>query len=199
MPEHLLVSAVVDSDILQSRTSGRLHYSKLCEALSRYHRGDTVTLDFSSVTLISASWLNEAIVPLLRWASDERNDLFPLLRNIAPCWMDEFDLVAEWSKVHFLCTNNSIPENSAYLIGDLDERQKATLQSVLNSNGVTGAGMERLRIEEGIKATAWNNRLKDLFERRLVRRRQRGREQLYLPVVDRIEAWPSNKSAAKNA
>jgi len=199
MSAHLLVTEIVASDRLQGRSKGRHHFSRICEAISRLHRGDLVRIDFSNTAILSASWINEAIIPLMRWASDPRNDLFPVLWNIESLWIDELELVAEWAKVNFICSNTDLPSDTAYLLGDLDDRQKATLNSVQNSNGVTGAGLERLRIEEGIKATAWNNRLKDLFDRRLIRRKQRGREQVYHPVVPRLESWRPNSLELKKA
>jgi hypothetical protein len=54
------------------------------------------------------------------------------------------------------------------------------------SGEITGAELERQFPEETIKATAWNNRLKDLHNMRLLRREKRGREQVYSPVVAEI-------------
>ena len=52
----------------------------------------------------------------------------------------------------------------------------------------TGAELERREPGgERVKATAWNNRLKDLYEKRLLRRAKRGREQVYTPVVPEVQ------------
>ena len=69
------------------------------------------------------------------------------------------------------------------LEGNLDVGQKATLVAVVNGAEVTGA---RWAGRKGVKGTAWNNRLKDLYQKRLIRREKRGREQVYSPVVAEI-------------
>jgi len=72
------------------------------------------------------------------------------------------------------------------LIGSLDSVQAETLKVVLEYSEVTGAKLEQLRPQDNVKATAWNNRLKDLYKKRLLRRRKQGREQFYSPVVKEI-------------
>jgi predicted transcriptional regulator len=57
---------------------------------------------------------------------------------------------------------------------------------VLEAGEVTGAELERLRPQDATKATAWNNRLKDLNKKRLLQRRKQGREQVYYPVIKEI-------------
>lgn len=170
---------------LQGRPLGKKHYARLCELLSEAPAGEVVFLDFGGVETVTGSWINEALVPLLRWAADERTDLFPVLLNVDPGWLDELQMVAEWTRTSFLVAQGKSPK-VARLVGSLDVGQRATLEAVVEASEVTGAELERLRSEEGVKATAWNNRLKDLFEKRLVRREKRGREQVYSPVVTEI-------------
>jgi hypothetical protein len=69
------------------------------------------------------------------------------------------------------------------LVGRLDVGQKATLVAVVKGAEVTGAALDG---KDGVKGTAWNNRLKDLHQKRLIRREKRGREQVYFPVVAEI-------------
>ena len=80
-----------------------------------------------------------------------------------------------------------MPPQRALLVGTLDPAQRTCLHAVTSAEEVTGAGLERERPQERIGATAWNNRLKDLFGKRLLQRKKRGREQVYFPVVREIE------------
>src|SRR5207248_1402595 len=86
----------------------------------------------------------------------------------------------------------------AVLIGPLDPGQRATLDALLELHEATGAALERLRPDANIKATAWNNRLKDLHDKRLLRRERRGREQVYSPVVAEIVPDGRQLSSAAN-
>lgn len=183
MPSQIPVAQHLGATILQGRPLGRKHYPRLCELLADVPAGDVALLDFSGVEIVTGSWINEALVPLLRWAADERNDIFPVLLNFDPNWLDELQIVAEWTHNCFLVSHGSSLPKSATLVGSLDVGQKATLLAVVNGEAVTGAGLDG---QGGVRGTAWNNRLKDLYQKRLVRREKRGREQVYSPVIEEI-------------
>ncbi|MBN9119921.1 MAG: hypothetical protein J0I06_12295 [Planctomycetes bacterium] len=171
---------------LQGRLNGRRDFARLCELASTAAQGEVVHLDFTGVELVTGSWLNEALVPLLRWAADERNDLYPVLQGLGDTVRDELVFVASATNTHFLALSRHSPPR-AVLIGSLDPGQRATLEALMKYPDVTGAELERREPGgEKVRATAWNNRLKDLFEKRLLRRVKRGREHLYSPVVPEV-------------
>ncbi len=172
-------------EFLQGRPLGNRHFGRLCELVSEARPGDIVLLDFHGVTTVTGSWLNQAIVPFVRWAADERINVFPILLNVDANWLDDLQLVAQWTDSCFLVAKGNMPK-AATLVGELDSAQKNTLKAVVEEHEVTGAQLERVRNGSGVKATAWNNRLKDLFDRRLIRRQRRGRQQVYGPVVPEI-------------
>ncbi len=170
---------------LQGRLHGRRDFARLCELLSAEPPGAVVFLDFAQVDLVTGSWLNAALVPLLRWAADERNDLFPVIINARPEWLDDLALVAEFAHQCYLLGEGQTPRR-AVLVGSLDPGQRTTLEALLEVAEATGAELERQRPGDGVKATAWNNRLRDLYEKRLLRRVRHGREQRYSPVVKEV-------------
>jgi hypothetical protein len=174
---------------LQGQILGKKHFAKVCEKLVAATPGEIVTLDFANVELVTGSWINAFLTPLIRWAAEEHNDLFPVICNADSAWLDDLRLVAELSHQCYLVTNDSArPPVSATLIGALDRGQQQTFSLVLGRGEATGAELERQKPKEGIGATAWNNRLKDLFSKRLIRRVKRGREQVYFPVVKEIDS-----------
>lgn len=171
---------------LQGRLLGRKHFGQACEILADSPTGEIVVLDFGGVELMTGSWANEMIVPLFKWAADPRNDLFPILRNLKGRWDEELQLLAEWNQQAYLWFKSEGLDR-AKLIGVLDPGQRRTLEAVIGSGAITGAELERRHPDEGVGATAWNNRLKDLHTRRLLTRVKRGREQVYSPVVGEID------------
>jgi hypothetical protein len=171
---------------LQGRSLGRKHYARLCEVLSEATPGEVVLLDFSGVELVTGSWINAMLVPFLRWAANERIDFYPVICNARKQWLEELQLVAEFNQLCYLLASGKLPPRTANIAGSLDPGQRKTLEAVMASGEITGAELERQFPEETIKATAWNNRLKDLHNMRLLRREKRGREQVYSPVVAEI-------------
>ena len=171
---------------LQGRSLGRKHYARLCELLSDAPPGEIVLLDFSGVELVTGSWINAMLVPLLRWVADERTDFYPIICNARKEWLEELQLVAGFNQLCYLVASGRLPPRTATLAGSLDPAQRKTLEAVLASGEITGAELKRQLPNENIEATAWNNRLRDLHDMRLLRREKRGREQVYSPVVAEI-------------
>ena len=173
-------------DFLQGRPLGKRHFARLCELLSETASGETIFLDFSDVEVVTGSWINESIVPLLNWSVDDRNDLYPVLTHVSISWLDDLQLVADLTHTCFLTALENT-SRQAVLVGNLDSAQSETLNAVLEKYEVTGAELERSHADGRVKATAWNNRLKDLFGKRLLKRQKKGREQIYSPVMSEIQ------------
>ncbi len=171
---------------LQGKLPGKQDYARLCGILMKSAPGSVVYLDFEGVELVSGSWINAALVPLLAWAADDRNDVFPVIGNASDVILDEIALVAKYTHTCFVIADGRIPPSRAFLLGSLDPGQRSTLEALVELQAATGAELERQKPTEKIKATAWNNRLKDLHEKRLLRRERRGREQVYSPVVKEV-------------
>src|SRR5215472_6877691 len=141
---------------LQGKLPGRKDYARLCELLADAPPGSVVFLDFAGVELVSGSWINAALVPLLAWAADERNDLFPAICNPTEDMLDELALVAKYTHTCFLTAAGPVPPRHAIVVGPLDPGQRSTLEALVELRAVTGAELERQRPKDKVKATAWN-------------------------------------------
>lgn len=173
---------------LQGEVLGKRHYARVCEVLTNAQRGDIVLLNFKGVNVVTGSWINAMIVPLFRRVGEPEIDLYPILCNIETDWVDDLALLAKWTHQCYLVADKcSTAIRSARLIGSLDPGQRSAFEAVIDSHEATGAELERQGRGERIGATAWNNRLKDLHEKRLLRRTKRGREQIYAPLVEVIQ------------
>src|SRR5205823_2687446 len=148
----------------------------------RARHGDVVYLDFKGVETVHCSWLNTAIGPLFRWAAESQNDYYPVFSHFLSNSLDELELVATINRQCYLVSDAVTNEIPAVVVGCLDPGLKATLERVCESGEVTGAQLARQSPDAGIQATAWNNRLRDLFARRLLLRRKEGRQQFYGPI-----------------
>jgi hypothetical protein len=173
---------------LQGETLGKKHYARVCELLTDANQGEIVLLDFKGVDVVTGSWINAMIVPLYRRVGEPEIDLYPILCNTGNDWLDDLALLAKWTHQCYLVAEKcTTAARSARLIGSLDPGQRAALAAVIDSGEVTGAELERQGRGERIGATAWNNRLKDLHGKRLLRRTKRGREQVYAPLLEVIQ------------
>lgn len=169
---------------LQGEPNGRKAFVVACEKLGGAQAGELVTLDFSDVLIVTASWLSAMLLPLYRWAAaDQTNLFFLLLYGTETDWLDELDLVARHNRRFFIVQPAAVKMQSVTLIGPIEEAEWRTLVKVAESGEATGAMLERECPNENIKATGWNNRLRELYEKRVLRRSKRGREQVYSLVA----------------
>jgi len=185
MATTILISRVLGSQ-LRGKIDGRRHFGALCAALSDVTPGGVVLLDLQGVDDVSASWIAAALVPLLSWAALPEHELYPVIVGVVADerkWPDEFELVAERSGVVFLVRGDP-PDSGTRMVGDLDQILLQTLRAVQIHGEVTGAELKRLHPDQPIGPSAWNNRLKDLHTKRLLRRVTRGREQIYSVVSE---------------
>jgi len=157
---------------LQGEPNGRRAFAVACEKLGGTKAGELVPLDFSDVLVVTASWLSAMLLPLYRWAADEETD-----------WLDDLRLVARHNRKLFLIRPATAETQAASLVGPMDDAERRTLMKIAELGEATGAMLERKCPEENIRATGWNNRLKDLYEKRVLRRVKRGREHVYSLVA----------------
>jgi hypothetical protein len=173
---------------LQGKTAGRRHYGNICETLAQVQPSTVVFLDFEGVESVNASWLNMAISPLVRWSAESQNDFFPVLSHFPERDFDELELVAEVNQQCFpVASDTNEPLRSVLLVGPLDHGLLTTLRNLITLDGATGAELARQVPDAGIQPTAWNNRLKELYDKRLLVRNRQGRRQMYYPIAREME------------
>lgn len=165
---------------LQGKPAGRRDFATICGHLAEAESGSIVLLDFSGVESVNASWLNMAIAPLIRWCSESQNEFFPVLANYPTKDLDELELVAEKNQQCYAVTAGTAePPTVIQLVGRLEPSLYTTIVKLAELGEATGAQLSREVPEEGVLPTAWNNRLRDLNEMRLLLRRKEGRQQVY--------------------
>lgn len=175
------IAELSGTDILRGRPLGRRHFAKLCDTLATAPKGQVVFLDFSGVKAVNGSWINSAVSELFRWTRHDDIDLYPVLHRVPERDIDELELVAAINKASYPCSNSlKLPLHQVELVGPLDNALARTLEIVAKAIEITGAELDQ---RDGIGATGWNNRLKDLFDLRLLNRRKVGRRQIYGPLA----------------
>ena len=178
-------------DVLGPELSGRLrgkeHVAMLASRARGEKPGSTLILDFHGVRNVTGSWLSAALVPFFRLMATKEYDLFPIIANVDQNWIDEFALVGEWNDQIFIVGTlaNGVLWD-AKLVGSTDQVQYDTFSAVMQYGDATGADLSRTDSGRSTQPTTWNNRLKDLHEKRLLRRRSLGRKQVYTPVIKEI-------------
>lgn len=179
------VVKLLDETRFQGQPRGTRHFGRVCQALSGVAPGETVLLDFSGADVLTGSWISAMLLQLMRWGGSPEVELFFVLVGLTPEHIEELRYVSGHARVVFLIATDAKSPSRVALVGQLDPGQRETLAAVVKIGEATGAALEREYPDT--KATAWNNRLRDLYERkRILKRQKQGREQIYRPVAPEI-------------
>ena len=164
---------------LIGRTLGTQHFATFAGELESAEPGQIVEFDFDHVEVVTASWIVGAFVPLMRLSAESRIDSYPVLCGVDGDLRDDFEFVSEQTGQPYVdwCPRNR--RSKAKLIGRLESQERETLKAVAVSEEATGADLKRSMPDVSVSASGWNNRLRDLHQKRLLRRRTEGRRQLY--------------------
>lgn len=156
--------------------------------------GPLVVFDFTDIKSTSASFLKALVFGLLPGPTSDPNDkrnqveAFPVVLGMQQLVREELvDYLALAGRAAVEALSLQGEELlSARLLGHLDEALRLTLMALLRKGAATAT---ELHAESGgkINITAWNNRLSDLYVKRLARRRRQGKQWIYEPIARELQ------------
>lgn len=184
------LSETTGSTILSGALSGRRTLTALLDAVGKEPRTpEPVFLDFTGIKVATASYLRESVLAFRDVIRGRRSNLYPVIANASDEVRDELEeLLRPRGDVLMTCVLDQRGRVSQpALIGDLDPKQKVTFDLV-RERGETDAGelMRDYGEREGVKQTAWNNRLAALAALGLVVELPQGRAKRYKPLFEGV-------------
>jgi len=178
---------LIGSDVLAGALSGKKALAKLVELTDQEPAlPEPVFLDFAGVNIATASFLREMVLAYRNTVRRRRSNFYPVIANANALVEEELKvLVTSDGNVLMLC---SLDENHAprepRLLGKLDPKQRLTFDLVQRRHETDAAETMREHGEnEGVKQTAWNNRLSALAILGLVVELSEGRAKRYRPLL----------------
>jgi DNA-binding transcriptional ArsR family regulator len=174
---------------LAGAIAGRKAMAQLLEHIDREPAAPEVLyLDFEGIELATGSFLREAVLHFRDSIRRRGSRFYPVVANANNLVVEEFEvLLANRRDVLMLCSVDKNGEpSSPRLVGDLDPKQRSTLEKVLERQE-TDAGelMNAFGESEGVKQTAFNNRLSALAEMGLVIEVSNGRLKRYRALFEK--------------
>jgi len=171
--------------VLAGALNGRKALADLLhQAQTEPRHPEPLFLDFQGVEVATASFLREAVLGFRDAVRRARSKFYSVVANANPLVTEELQaLVAARGDVLLLCTLKDDVPSRPRLVGDLDPKQKFTFDLV-RKRGETDAAelMRQYGESEGVKQTAWNNRLSALASLGLVVETSQGRAKRYRPL-----------------
>jgi hypothetical protein len=169
--------------VLSGALNGRNMLGKLLESTATEPADpEPLFLDFTGIYVATSSFLRESVVALRDVIRGRHSKLYPVIANANEAVTEELlEVLRARGSVIMTCklAADDTVTNGAPL-GELDPKQGVTFKMV-NDWGLTDAAdlMRRYGEVEGIKQTAWNNRLSALAALGLIVELSEGRAKRY--------------------
>jgi hypothetical protein len=175
--------------VLSGAINGKAAFAAMVKAIDREPPAPAALfLDFSSVSVATASYLRESVFALKAHLRNVASKYYPVAANANASVYDELLTIANARNDAILSCGLS-DKDTVYdilLVGQLDPKQQMTFDLV---NEMKDADAGRLMQQYGdeehtTSTTAWNNRLAALVARGLILEFTRGRAKYYRPVLE---------------
>jgi hypothetical protein len=181
---------IAGTPILAGALGGRRTLSRLLEAAGKEPASpEPIFLDFTGIQVATASYLRESVLAFRDVIRGRRSKFYPVIANASDEVRDELEeLLRPRGDVFMTCELDQMGRVSQpALIGDLDPKQKITFDLV-RERGETDASelMRDYGEQEGVKQTAWNNRLVSLAALGLIIEITQGRAKRYKPLFEGV-------------
>ena len=151
---------------------------------------EPVFLDFEGIEVATASFLRESVLSFRDLVRKRRSSYYPVVANTNEKTREELMILLDLKGDALLSCDLDEDERDAnvQLLGRLEGKQQLAFELV-RKRGETDA--TQLQIEfgesEGVKQTAWNNRLAALSASGLIVETSRGRAKKYRPILKGVQ------------
>lgn len=171
--------------ILTGSLPGRKVLADLIAAVQPEASGEIVFLDFAGIEVATSSFLRECVVGFRDFARGQAN-LYPVLVNAGASVVEELDFFArQRGDVFWSCTRDHDGALADIkLVGELEPALRTTFERIYRLGEATAPQLAALGEDQGIKPTAWNNRLASLAAKGLVVERRVGKTKNFVPLLE---------------
>ena len=145
-------------------------------------------LDFAGVDIATGSFLREAVLGFRDFGRNAIGMLYPVVANANATIEEELSVYlkdrndAIWACALSDAGNASQP----HILGELDAAQQSTMKLIAQHHRISAPELAKLRPDEGIGTTAWNNRLATLTAKGILMEFKSGKTKMFAPVMEAI-------------
>jgi len=184
------VKEMVKLDVCAGAIPGRELLSKLVTLTVREPDDpEPIFIDFEGIEVATASFLRESVIAFRNVVRGQRSNLYPVVANAQAAVAEELaDLLQSRGDALIFCEVSSEGEvRNPRVVGRLESKQKKILDLVFERRELDAGQLQKeFGDAEGVKQTAWNNRLSALSQAGLVMEFSEGRNKRYRPILEGV-------------
>ena len=176
------------SATLAGSAMGRQMLAQMIEK-TRPMAGPTIALlDFTDVDIATGSFLREAVMGFRDFCRNAAGMIYPVVANANTTIEEELATYLRGrNDAIWACSPG--PEGQAtdpHILGELDAGQMSTIQLIGQHHPISAPELAKLRPDDKIGTTAWNNRLATLSAKGMLKEVRHGKTKLFSPVMEAV-------------
>jgi hypothetical protein len=182
----LKIREMAGFDVCTGAIAGRELLAKMLAATASEPDAPTLVLvDFQGIIVATASFLRESIIAFRDLVRGRRSNFYPVVTNPNGAISEELAdiLQVKGDALIFCNSENGSAIQDTRVVGRLEPKQRKILDLIFNRGELDATQLQKeFGDAEGVKQTAWNNRLAALSQAGLVMELSEGRSKRYKPL-----------------
>lgn len=176
------------STTLAGSAMGRQMLAQLIEKTTPVAEPTLAFLDFAEVDIATGSFLREAVMGFRDFCRNAAGMIYPVVANANATIEEELATYLRGrNDAIWACTLDADGTTSdPHILGELDAGQMSTIQLIAAHHPISAPDLAKLRPDDKIGTTAWNNRLATLSAKGMLKEVRHGKTKLFSPVMEAI-------------
>ncbi len=186
MIRYKLLQIASSRTTLAGSAMGRQILASLISETVPIGRPTVAFLDFGGIDLATGSFLREAVLGFRDFSRNAMGALYPVVSNANGTIEEELSVyLKDRNDAIWACSLSEVDQvTEPHILGQLDGAHRATLELAMEHHRISAPELARLRPEEGVGVTAWNNRLATLAAKGIVMEFREGKTKSFVPVME---------------
>lgn len=188
MIRYPMLSSSIGSATLAGSAMGRQMLAHLIERTKPVTQPTVAFMDFEGIDIATGSFLREAVMGFRDFCRNAAGMIYPVVANANAAIEEELSTYLRGrNDAIWACEIDAEGDaTNPRILGELDPAQISTIKLIGENHPISAPELARLRPEENIGVTAWNNRLATLSAKGMLKEMRKGKTKLFSPVMEFI-------------
>lgn len=176
------------SKTLAGSAMGRQMLAHLIENTKPVAQPTIAFLDFEGVDIATGSFLREAVMGFRDFCRNAAGMIYPVVANANANIEEELSTYLRGRNDAIWACSADANGRAAdpRILGELDAAQISTIQLIGKYHPISAPELAKLRPDDKIGTTAWNNRLATLAAKGMLKEVRHGKTKLFSPVMEAV-------------
>ncbi len=188
MIRYPMLTNTTGSTTLAGSAMGRQMLAQLIEKTKPVAEPTLAFLDFAEVDIATGSFLREAVMGFRDFCRNAAGMIYPVVANTNATIEEELAtyLRGRNDAIWACALDADGAATDPRILGELDAGQMSTIQLIAQHHPISAPELAKLRPDDKIGTTAWNNRLATLSAKGMLKEVRHGKTKLFSPVMETV-------------